>query len=62
MKFLRSVKGCRYRITNEGIGTELEIFSLNQKTEENGEKWKEHIKRIDGTRIAEQATTFKVYG
>jgi hypothetical protein len=38
---------------------EQKIFSSNQNTEENREKWK-HLQRIDENLIPKQAITFKV--
>jgi hypothetical protein len=55
IKSLRLAKDCRHRISNEDSGTVLEIFAVNQRIEGTGKKWKEHVKRMDGTRIAKQA-------
>jgi hypothetical protein len=33
------------------IRTELDIFSLNQQTEENRTKWGQHLQRTDGPSI-----------
>ena len=53
MKFLRSVKRCSRldRIRNENIREELKIYNLNERIEENREKWKEHLNRMENERI-----------
>jgi hypothetical protein len=47
MRFLRRVKGCTRadRIRNVDIRAELNIFNINNRLEENKEKWKQHIDR-----------------
>ena len=53
MRFLRKVKGCSRRdhIRNETIREELEIFNINERINDYKEKWKNHINRMDSTRI-----------
>jgi hypothetical protein len=53
MRFLRRVKGCTRadRIRNVDIRAELNIYNINNRLEENKEKWKEHIDRMTETRI-----------
>jgi hypothetical protein len=50
MKFLRSVKRCSEmdRIRNYNIRTELGVFILSHKIEENRDKWEEHLRRMYG--------------
>jgi hypothetical protein len=53
MRFLRRVKGCTRvdRIRNIDIRAELNIYIINNRLEENKEKWKQHIDRMTETRI-----------
>jgi hypothetical protein len=53
MRFLRRVKGCTRvdRIRNVDIRAELNIYNINNRLEENKEKWKQHINRMTETRI-----------
>jgi hypothetical protein len=63
MKFLSSVESCSKidgRIIIAGIRTEQGIFSVNGKIEENREKWKQHLHRMDETQIPKQPITYKV--
>jgi hypothetical protein len=53
MRFLRRVKGCTRadRIRNVDIRAKLNIYNINNRLEENKEKWKQHIDRMKETRI-----------
>lgn len=64
MKFLRSVKGCTRmdRLHNESIRNELEIFSIVDKLEEHKYQWKEHLDRMDNTRLPKKINTYKPHG
>jgi hypothetical protein len=44
MRSLRRVKGCTRadRIRNVDITAELNVYNINNRSEENKEKWKEH--------------------
>jgi hypothetical protein len=44
MRFLRRVKGCTRtdRIRNVDIRAELNIYNINNRLEENREKWEQH--------------------
>jgi hypothetical protein len=52
MRFLRRVKGCTRadRIRNVDIRAELNIYNINNRSEENKGKWKQHIDRMTETR------------
>lgn len=56
MKFLRITKGCslRYQIKNEDIWAELNVFEINKKIDEHIHLWKEHINRIENTRLVKE--------
>jgi hypothetical protein len=53
MRFLRRVKGCTRadRIRHVDIRAELNIYNMNNRSEENKQKWKQHIDRMTETRI-----------
>jgi hypothetical protein len=53
MRSLRKVKGCTRadRIRNVDIRTQLNVYNINNRSEENKEKWKEHRDRMTESRI-----------
>jgi hypothetical protein len=48
MRFVRRVKGCTRadRIRNVEIRAELNIYNINNRSEENKQKWKQHRDRM----------------
>ena len=64
MRFLRTVKGCTRRdhIKNDDIREELGIFNLNEKIEEYREKWRLHLKRMNGDRIPVVVNNYRPSG
>lgn len=64
MKFLRSVNKCTKldKIKNEDIRKNLDIFSLNKKIQNNKERWKEHVLRMDENRFPKQALRYQIKG
>ena len=48
MRFFRRVKGCSRigRIRNETIRQELQVFNLKEKIKFEGNKWQEHLERM----------------
>jgi hypothetical protein len=64
MKFLRSVKGCARmdHIRNEEIGTELEMYAIQDKITEYRIRWSAHLQRMDNSRLPKQALVYKPRG
>lgn len=56
MKFLRKTEGCalRDRIRNEDIRAELNIYSMNDRIKQGRIKWKQHVERMEESRITKQ--------
>lgn len=64
MKFLRQVKGCtrRDRIRNDAIREELSIYNMNVKLKEYRGKWKEHLQRMDDSRLPKKIFAYEPKG
>lgn len=64
MKFLRAIKGCNRsdRIRNEDIRQELGVTALREQLMEYRTNWKDHIRRMDNSRIPLQAYKYRPVG
>jgi hypothetical protein len=64
MNFLRKTKGCTKldHITNEMIGTELNIYPLNDTVEQYRNNWLQHINRMQDTRLRKRAFQYRPSG
>lgn len=61
IRFLRRVK-CFTRsekIHNDGIRNEVNILNLDQRIENHKQKWKEHIDRMDESKLPRQIRLWK---
>lgn len=64
MKFLIRTKGCTLRdhIGKEDIRAELNILSMNNRINQSSLKWKQHVERMNGARLVNQAVNNKPRG
>ena len=47
---------------NEHIRAELDIFSINDKIEDQKQQWMEHVYRMDNQRLAKCGVDYKPVG
>jgi hypothetical protein len=64
LNFLRKTKGCTKlnHITNAMIRTELNIYPVNDTTEQYRNKWFQHINRMQNTRLPNRALQYRPSG
>jgi hypothetical protein len=64
MNFLRKTKDCTKldHITNEMIGTELNICPVNDTTEQYRNNWLQHINRMQDTRLPRKTLQYRPSG
>lgn len=64
MRFLRSTLGItrRYKIRNDDIRKELNIFNLCDKVDEYKKSWLNHVQRMETGRLPKMFLIYKSYG
>jgi len=60
MKFIRYARGCTKsdKIRYDTMRSDLNIFSFNDKMEENKTKWYDHVGRMLESRVSEKLMNY----